>query len=73
MTLLSDLVASKFLSQEVDKDMFPLHMILFQLSQEFEIEPERLTELARDIPVRELSKRDRDKFVGEMDCILTPD
>ncbi|KAG8919963.1 hypothetical protein FRC01_001011 [Tulasnella sp. 417] len=66
-------VMYKFFSQEVDEDMFPLHLLLLQLCREFDIKPKRLTELARDVPVRELSKRDRDKFVAEMDCILTPD
>ncbi|KAG8919962.1 hypothetical protein FRC01_001010 [Tulasnella sp. 417] len=66
-------VMYKFFSQEVDEDMCPLHLLLLQLCREFDIKPKRLMELARDVPVRELSKRDRDKFVAEMDCILTPD
>lgn len=53
--------------------MFPLHLILIQLCREYDIKPGRLIELAKDIPVRELSKPDRDQFLAETDSILTLD
>lgn len=53
--------------------MFPLHLILVQLCREYRIKPEKLIELAKGIPVRELSKEDCDKFVVEMDSILALD